>query len=199
MPRAWQAGLFAVPGPIEDCSIDSNSRLGSVVTTHLRRKAPQALFDLDRPTRVAVCRALGAALSVDQKGHPVAHLRDGRMRTKIPNCGCKHILAGAKERAKIVRLISPVAEVASAGTATHTPLIYMEDELVIRAHVHIKVLGRCREFDDLSEVEHDFIPLRGTWGGNPLRFPRTGMISRKLCTDLRGAGEKSWNQSKKDG
>jgi hypothetical protein len=121
------------------------------------------------------------------------------MRAKIPNRGGEYILAGSKKRTKIVRFISPVAEIAAAGTAPHAPLIYMEDELVIRAHVHIKVLGRCGKFDNLPEVKHDLIPLWSARGGDPLRVPQTGMISCKLCPDLRGAGEKSCTQNQKNG
>jgi len=148
----------------------------------LRLKRADPFFFFHIPAGVGIRHAFSISVPMDQKAHSIAHLRDCGAGAKIPDRRREHILSSAKKRTKIVGFVSPVCQVAAAGTATDASLIYLEDELVIGAHIYIKMRLQLGDVDDLSKVEHDFISLRNTGSGDPLRFPEfVRMIRRNLC------------------
>jgi hypothetical protein len=152
-------------------------------------KAAKTFLYFHTPTRIRVHLVLSIALPMGEKGCPVAHLCDGRMRAKIPHHGCQHIPAGSKKWSEIVSFVSPVGEITAARTVAHSLLIYIKDELVIGAHVYIEVLRRFGDFDDLSKVEHNFVSLRSIRSRDPLRLPESGlMIRQTLCPSGRDVG-----------
>ena len=64
-----------------------------------------------------------------------------------------------------------MGEIAAAGTASYSLLIYVEDELIVCAHVHAKRLRRLRKVNCFAEVQHYFISLRSVGSGDPLGGP----------------------------
>jgi hypothetical protein len=64
-----------------------------------------------------------------------------------------------------------MAQIASRWAGVHALLIHIENELIVRAHVHDKVLWLLRKLDQLPEVQYRLVALWAVWGGDPLGAP----------------------------
>src|SRR5690349_9443248 len=107
-----------------------------------------------------------------QESNAVAHLSDRGMRGEIPDrCG-KDVRSCLKERRDVVRFISPMRQIATAGAAADWLAVHVENELIVRTHVHKECLWRLRKIYPLSKLQNCFSPFRDMRGANPLCSPR---------------------------
>lgn len=87
-------------------------------------------------------------------------------------------------------------EITAARAIPDTLLVHIEDELIVSAHVYIKVLRSTRDLDNFSEVKHDFVSLRSMRRRDPFRLPELGpSLRRILWPDFRNVAK---NNNKDD-
>lgn len=75
-----------------------------------------------------------------------------------------------------------MSQIAPRRAGAHALLVHIKYELIVRAHVHHKVLRRLRQVKQLPEVQHRHVTLRTIRRGDPFRAPHFfWSVSRKLC------------------
>src|SRR5467141_2062714 len=184
-PAATDAGVGGVPTPVERFSIDSLRGLGNIVlrSDHFwGRQYLNALFFFYFPCWIGVGYALRFAPSVKEKTGTITDLGQRSKHAKIPDRGGQDISPRKQERRDVIGFISPMTQIAPRWAQSHAPLIHIKNELIVRAHVHDKVLRLLRKLNQLPEVQYGLVALWAVWGGDPLGAPHLFQkISGKLC------------------
>src|SRR6267143_6378097 len=184
-PFPAPTGAGGVPAPVERCCIDALRRLGNIVLLSdrlWRRHNLNALFFFHFPRWIGVGKLLCFAFSVKKKSRTIADLGQRSKHAKIPDRGGQDVSPLTQERRDVIGLISPMTQIASRWAGVHALLIHIKNELVIRAHVHDKVLRRSRKLNQLPEVQYGRVALWAVWGGDPLGAPH---LFQKISGKLR--------------
>ena len=173
-PAPTGTGVGGVPAPVERCCIDTLRRLGNIVLISDRLWRGQylnALLFFHFPRWIGVGYPLRLAFSVKKKSRTIADLGQRSKHAKIPDRGGQNVSPRTQERRDVIGLISPMTQVASRWAGVHALLIHIKNELVVRAHVHDKVLRLLRKLNQLPEVQYRLVALWAVWGGDPLGAP----------------------------
>jgi hypothetical protein len=121
---------------MDEGGIEALAGVGRVVALDLRNQGADSFFLFDSPAGVGVGCALELGLPFDKKRNTIADLSQCRVCTKIPNgCG-QDVFSGSKEAGNVVGFIAPMRQIAATRARAYTFSIHIENELIVRAHVH---------------------------------------------------------------
>jgi len=76
-----------------------------------------------------------------------------------------------QERSDVITFIFPMSQIAPRRAGAYALLVHIKYELIVRAHVHQKMLRRLRQLEDFSEVQYRHVALRTIRRSDPFRAP----------------------------
>ena len=179
-----RASGTALPVPVEQRPMDPLCRFGNIIFSgkggRLRQYLNPFLF-LYLPSVIRVSYALGIVHAMEHETDSIADLRQRSKHTKIPHNRRQYILPRTQKRANVIGLVPPMPKIALRWPRAHPLLVHVKNELIVRAHLHHKVLRLLRQINGLPEVQHNLISLWRIRRSDPLRTPYiSGHLGRHL-------------------
>ena len=149
-------------------------------------------LDLDQPALGSVDGSRAACLALQQKGRPVADLRQRRIDAEVPHRCRDQVLAGLEQRSQVEALIAPVGQIAAGRAVAHPMAVDVKNEAVVGADAH-RITGRHgSQLKRAAEVQRQRLSQRGRRMRGPRGLPfAVGLVGLDLSWGavLRGKGK----------
>ena len=132
---------------------------------------PMAGLDLNLPAVGGADRIGAGCFAIEQERRAVADLRNRGQDTPIPDGRGNEIFSCAKQRGEVEALIAPMAQVAPGRAVANALAVDVQHKAIVGADAY-----RVADWDRIqgqraAEVEHDGLPQRGGWMGDPGGLP----------------------------